>query len=251
MPGLSRRNLLIAAACGTIASGAAGGVIYLSDKRNHSHRTLRGGMSGPDVAEVQIRVSGWLSANRPNCSYLNIDGRFDKMTEQAVRNFQQAYSLPAGGVVDDLTWEQLDALVKPNGSTQHFDWLEFYMPGKPGFGGGSVPEDVVRENIRRLMFKLEALRLKEGEKPIDIIAGFRPKNSVAIQEDPIASSLHAYGIAADIYVNVNRIILYQAAETCSFSGLGEIDHMSQHCDSRLQYQEYPSTASCWWQSGTI
>src|ERR1039457_3713188 len=152
MPGLSRRNLLQIAACGTIASGAAVGVIYLSDKLKHSHRTLHLGMSGPDVAEVQIRVSGWLSTNRLDCGHLNIDGRFNKMTEQAVRNFRQAYSLPAGGVVDDLAWEQLDALVKPNGSTQNFDWLEFYMPGRPSFEGRSVPEDVVRENIRRLMF---------------------------------------------------------------------------------------------------
>jgi zinc D-Ala-D-Ala carboxypeptidase len=236
---------------GTIASGAAAAVIYFSDQRDHNHRTLRFGMSGPDVAEVQIRVSGWLSTNRLSCSYLNIDGRFNKMSEQAVRNFRQAYSLPPGGVVDGLAWEQLDALVKPNGSTQHFDWLEFYMPGRPSFEGGSVPEDVVRENIRRLMFKLEALRLKEGEKSVDITVGFRPKDAVAIQEDPIASSLHTYGIAADIYVNVNRVTLYQAAETCSFSGLGEVDHMSQHCDSRLEYQEYPSTAACWWQSGSI
>jgi zinc D-Ala-D-Ala carboxypeptidase len=247
---LSRRNVLQIAGC-IAAAGAAAGVIFLSEELNQKHRTLHLGTSGPDVAEVQIRVSGWLSENRLNCSYLKINGQFNESTAQAVRNFRRAYGLPASGVVDNLTWEQLDALAKPNGSTQHFDWQEFYMPGRPNFEGGSVSEDIVRENIRRLMFKLEALRLKGAEKPVDIITGFVPKNAPTVQEDPIAASLHTYGIAADIYVNINRAMLYKAAETCSFSGLGEIDQRVQHCDSRLEYQDYPSTASCWWQSGAI
>jgi zinc D-Ala-D-Ala carboxypeptidase len=248
---LSRRDVLKLIIGGAVASGGAVGVIRLSQVLNQHHRILHLGMSGDDVTEVQIRVAGWASADHPTCGFLRIDGYFDRATEQAVRNFCQAYNMPPRGVVDDLVWEQLGTLVKPDGSTLHFDWSEFYAPGNPSFEGGSVSKTVVTENIRRLMFKLEALRLKAGGIPVFIVTGYRPKNSAALQEDTVASSLHTYGIATDIYVNMNRVSLYRLAETCGFSGLGEIDHRTQHCDSRLEYSEYPSTPSCWWQSGMI
>lgn len=62
---------------------------------------LRRGTSGPEVADVQQRLS------RLGVATLTIDGVFDERTEQAVRQFQRMRGLPADGIVGPETWRTL------------------------------------------------------------------------------------------------------------------------------------------------
>lgn len=64
--------------------------------RPETGRALRRGASGTAVAELQIALS---AAGYP----LTIDGRFGRLTEMALRNFQQAEGLPANGIADGAT----------------------------------------------------------------------------------------------------------------------------------------------------
>src|SRR5689334_6924931 len=65
---------------GTVAVGAQSSAYPWS-------RTLRQGMSGADVVELQIRVAGW-AADGPAQTYIALDGAFGPGTAAAVRRFQ-------------------------------------------------------------------------------------------------------------------------------------------------------------------
>lgn len=109
---------------------------------------------------------------------------------------------------------ELNALESSGGSTLHFEWSEFTDRVRGTFDAGKVSAAAARENARRCMDKLEALRLKLGNTPSD--------------------SMHRYSTAADL------------AETCGFSGLETCTEDHQHVDSRAD----PGRA-WWWQDGTI
>lgn len=64
--------------------------------RPETGSALRRGASGTAVAELQIALS---AAGYP----LTIDGRFGRLTEMALRNFQQTEGLPANGIADSAT----------------------------------------------------------------------------------------------------------------------------------------------------
>jgi len=58
-------------------------------------------MQGPDVMEVQEALKGL------DFYHGALDGSFGKITQSAVIKFQQSIPLPADGVVDPYTWNQL------------------------------------------------------------------------------------------------------------------------------------------------
>ena len=208
-------------------------------------RTLQQGMSGGDVSELQIRVGGWAS-DGPAQVRIAVDGSFGPATAGAVRRFQSAYGLAVDGVVGPNTQGKLNSLESSDGSTLHFDWSEFTDRVSGTFNGGKLGPDAVRENVRRCMWKLEAIRVKLGNRPITVTSGFR--SIVHNQQVGGASdSMHLYGTAADLGVSgVSNRTVYQKAETSGFSGLETFNTDHQHVDSRADLGR-----AWWWQDGTV
>lgn len=196
-------------------------------------RELREGDSGDDVKELQIRVAGW-AADGAQQTFVAVDGEFGPGTKAAVVRFQKAYGLSGSGVVDSATQEKLNALEDADGSTAHFDFSEFQSKDGAGFSGGNVDANTVKENVRRLMYKLEAIRKKAGDAPITINSGFRSKaHNENVGGAP--NSQHTYGIAADIVISgksVSQTIGY--AQTSGMSGIIRYDTFT-HVDSRMEY----------------
>jgi peptidoglycan hydrolase-like protein with peptidoglycan-binding domain len=164
------------------------------------------------------------------------------MTDAAVRRFQSAYGLPVDGIVDEEVQAVLNSLESGDQSTAHFDWTEFASNDGNGFSGGKIDATTVKKNVRRLMYKLEALRKKAGDQPVTINSGFR---SIAWNEvvGGAPNSQHLYGIASDIVVSGKTPSqVRELAKTCGFSGIILYDTFV-HVDSRI---EYPYGAQAWY-----
>jgi hypothetical protein len=230
-----------------VGAGAVAGPVLLSGiaQAYPWSRTLQEGASGSDVVELQIRVAGY-AASGASQTRVAMDGAFGPGTAAAVRRFQSAYGLGADGVVGPATQAKLNALESSDGSTVHFNWSEFTDRVSGNFNGGKVSAASARENARRAMYKLEALRLKLGNRAITVNSGFR---SIAHNQEVggASDSMHLYGTAADLDVpGVANRTVYQKAETCGFSGLETFTVDHQHVDSRADLGR-----SWWWQDGTI
>lgn len=204
-------------------------------------RTLQEGHSGADVKELQIRVAGW-AADTATQTYVSIDGQFGPGTEAAVKRFQRAYGLTADGIVGPATHSKLNALESSNG-TKNFSYSEFYSKDGSGFSGGKVSSTTVKENVRRLMYKLEAVRVKAGNKAITINSGFRSISHNA-NVGGATNSQHLYGIAADIVISgVSISNAKNIAKTSGFSGIYNGSSFT-HVDSRVEYSY--GSSSWWW-----
>ncbi|MGW7420152.1 D-Ala-D-Ala carboxypeptidase family metallohydrolase [Streptomyces sp. NPDC054813] len=242
---IDRRTMLR----GTLAAGAGvafGQLLFSGVAQAYSwSRTLTQGATGADVTELQIRIAGW-AADSASQSRVGIDGDFGPGTAAAVRRFQAAYGLSVDAEVGPNTQAKLNSLEQSDGSTLHFNFSEFVNQSDGTFNGGKLSASQVKENVRRCMYKLEALRKKLGDKPITVNSGFR---SIAHNAEigGASDSMHLYGTAADLDVpGVATKTVYQKAETCGFSGLETytVDH--QHVDSRADLGR-----AWWWENGTV
>ncbi len=196
-------------------------------------RTLKRGDSGADVRELQIRVAGW-AADSPSQTYVAVDGVFGAQTEAAVKRFQRAYGLTVDGIVGPQTQAVLNSLEKSDGSTKHFNWSEFYSKDGSGFSGGKVGAATVRENVRRMMWKLEAVRKKAGNSPVIINSGFRSVSHNS-RVGGASNSMHMYGVAADIRVSGKTPTQVRSiVRTSGFSG-SYAESTYNHIDSRIEY----------------
>lgn len=181
-------------------------------------RSLSQGDSGPDVKELQIRVAGWVNdASRP-ARTIQLDGNFGGLTTQAVRGFQAAYGLPVDGVAGPSTFAVLKSLADGDG-TVHFNYSEFASKDGSGFSGGRLSEAKTRENVRRLMYRLEAIRKKNGDNPMNLNSGYR---SVAhnTNVNGAKNSQHMYGTASDNRTaNVSNRTSRERAKATAFAGV--------------------------------
>ena len=194
--------------------------------------------------EVQIRVAGY-AADSPQRVYLKIDGIFGAKTRAAVMRFQRAYGLAVDGIAGPRTTAALRQLERPGGDTRHFRWREFESRDGQRFTGGRETGRRVRENVRRLMWKLEALRQKAGDQPVTINSGFRSiDHNRALRPPGARNSQHMYGIAADLSMATRTPRQVQAlAKSCGLSSV--IRYRAHvHVDSRAEYG-YNSGAWYW------
>lgn len=156
-------------------------------------RTLSQGMSGSDVKQLQIRVSGYPGYG----NVLGLDGDFGPATRSAVIRFQRAWGLAADGIAGPNTYNKIYALQDADCSTKHFSYAELNNCNST-WSGGAVSASTAKFNARVNMWKLEALRRALGGQPLYISSGFRSyacNNAVGGSN----TSRHLYGDAVDLY----------------------------------------------------
>jgi zinc D-Ala-D-Ala carboxypeptidase len=212
----------------TITSAVAPAAVAVGDGCYNWTRTLRQGNSGADVAQLQIRVAGWMSYGE----VLAIDGDFGSRTYYAVRRFQAGYGLTVDGIAGPETLGKIVALQKDDCSPAHFAWSEVDDDCGSGYDGGSVSAATVKENLKRAMWKAEALRHKLGDHAIIVTSGFR---NLACDGYPYGQ--HTYGRALDLVPTYGGLCsIAQAARYAGYNGIfgpgypGHYDHV--HVDSR-------------------
>ncbi len=185
---------LVLAIAGTVTVAVTAAPQASADSCYTWGRTLQQGMSGSDVTQLQIRVAGWVSYGEN----LALDGQYGPATANAVKRFQAGYGLSADGVAGPQTFNKIYALQDGDCTPAHFAYSEFDDNcGANNFNGGKVSASTAKENIRRLMWQLEAMRHKLGDRPMVVTSGFR---SVSCNSAVGGSSTsrHMYGQAADL-----------------------------------------------------
>ena len=217
---------------------------------------LERGDEGREVRALQVRVAGWFPDGEQ--VPFEIDGEYGRKTVVAVKAFEGHAGLKIDGVADAKVLEELQTLRDKDGSTKNFDWSEFTQNESSAcsnkansfagtFKGGPISPVRVRMNVRRLMWRLEALRAKLGGHPIGINSGFR---SLAYNQciGGATASQHLYGTAADLRVadTQNRRTRTVAKRT-QFHGIGCYAATTHnHLDTRVDNTDYPSGRFWWW-----
>ncbi|OQO91051.1 peptidase M15 [Saccharomonospora piscinae] len=155
-------------------------------------RTLKEGMSGSDVRQLQIRVSGYPGYR----SVLALDGKFGPRTEAAVERFQRAYGLSVDGVAGSQTFNKLYQLQDADCTPANFSYGELNNCNT-SWAGGAVSASQARQNALVSMWKLQALRHALGDKPIRVTSGFR-SHACNDRVGGISTSRHLYGDGVDL-----------------------------------------------------
>jgi zinc D-Ala-D-Ala carboxypeptidase len=181
-------------------------------------RTLRSGMSGSDVTQLQIRMAGWVAYKE----VLTIDGSYGSHTASAVTRFQAAYGLTQDGVAGPQTFNKIYALQDADCSPVHFSFYEMNNNcGRHNFLNSSVAsEATAKSNALRVMWKLEAMRHKLGDHPMTVTSGFRD-DACNAASGGASNSLHRYGAAADVVAS-SFFSLCDLDRTAIRSGFSEV-----------------------------
>jgi hypothetical protein len=143
-------------------------------------------------------------------------------------------------------------------STTHFDWEEFAQNSSAScsakansyagtFAGGPVPARIVKRNVRRMMWRLEAIRAKAGGKAIGINSGFRsiPYNKCI---NGASASQHLYGTAVDLrIVETDNGLARAIAKRSQMEGIGCYSQLTHnHFDLRIENSALPGSQAWWW-----
>ena len=248
--GLRKLCCVVAVALGALVFSAAPAAAYEWPK------VLKEGHTGPDVRALQMRLAGWFPRN--DKTFFPINGTYQGMTVNAVKRFQEHYGLTVDGIARRSTFKVLDSLEDEDGSTKNFDFSEFQQNSSSAcskeansyagtFKGGMVPARRVKNNVIRMMWRLEALRAKLGDQPIAVNSGFR---SVPYNEciNGATYSQHQYGTSADVRVlDVTNRDVRNRARGSQIHGIGCYSTLSHnHMDLRMQNRSLPQVAFWWW-----
>jgi zinc D-Ala-D-Ala carboxypeptidase len=180
-------------------------------------RTLKQGMSGGDVKQLQIRIAGWVSYGEN----LALDGDFGPATEAALKRFQNNYGLNADGIAGSGTYSKLYSLQDDDCTPAHFSHSEFnYSCGERDYTGGAVDAASAKENMLRVMWQLEAERKKLGGQAMVVTSGFR-SYSCNSSVGGSSTSRHLYGAAADLGT-ASGPSLCEMAKAGRYAGFEEI-----------------------------
>lgn len=246
-----RAVLVVLAACLALALAAAATVLTPQASAatcDTWSRTLRQGMSGADVTELQIRVAGWSTTK----AVVAVDGSYGPGTAAAVDRFQAAYGLAHDGVAGPATFAKLRSLTDADCTPVHFAYSEFTSHDGKGFTGGKVSEAKVKSNVRRVMWKLEALRHKLGDHALTVVSGFRSiSHNAAV--GGASNSQHMYGTAADL-AGQDLCTIARTSRTTGFSGIigpgaeGHADHT--HVDNRAENDDDGIANGFFWDAPT-
>jgi zinc D-Ala-D-Ala carboxypeptidase len=176
-------------------------------------RTLSQGMSGEDVRQLQIRVSGYPDYG----TVLGLDGVYGPATRSAVIRFQQAYGLGADGVAGPLTFNKIYALQDDDCTPVNFSYAEWNRCNSD-WSGGAVSATTARFNARVSMWKLQAMRHAMGDQLLQISSGFRSYacNSAV---GGASNSRHLYGDGVDLVGSHSLCRLAQQARYHGFSNI--------------------------------
>lgn len=218
-------------------------------------RTLTVGSRGKDVRALEVRIAGWFPARSQKL--LVVDRSFGRRTFRALKAFQRHKDLIVDGVGGPQTFAALGALEDGDGSTKHFGWGEFKQRNNPGcsranrfagtFRGGAVAAPAVRAHVRRLMWRLEAIRAKAGGAPIEVTSGFRSR-AYNRCIDGARWSQHTYGFAADFRIaGVGAHRERRLVKRSQIHGLQCYPSDSyNHIDLRMENRKLPWLHHWWW-----
>jgi hypothetical protein len=232
-------------------------VVLVPDSWGHEFkRVLRRRSHGKDVRALEKRVAAWFpSAQRTR---LVIDRYFGARTERAVKRFQRHYDLTVDGIAGPQTFRKLASLEDRDGSTAHFDWPEFVQKRHPScsrransfagtFRGGRLRVSRTRRNVKRLMWRLEAIRAKAGNQPVRVTSGFRsvPYNRCV---GGGRLSQHLYGLAVDINIaGVNAHRERKIARRSQIHGIVcSSSYRHNHLDLRIENPRLGRIRYWWW-----
>jgi zinc D-Ala-D-Ala carboxypeptidase len=203
------------------------------------NRVLSQGMSGEDVRQLQIRVSGYPGY----ASVIALDGAYGPATAAAVQRFQQAYGLAADGIAGNQTFSKLYELQDADCTPLNFSYAEMNKCNSD-WSGGAVSASQAKFNALVTMWKLQALRKDLGQ-PIYISSGFRSYacNSAV---GGSSTSRHLYGDAADLTGAPSLCTLAQRARYRGFReilGPGYPDH-GDHTHVANRSTQFWSAPNC-------
>ena len=121
------------------------------------------------------------------------------------------------------------------------------MPTRKHSGAAWLLHSRAKKNVKRLMWRLEAVRAKGGGKAIGINSGFRSVN----YNDCIGgarASQHMYGTAVDNRMaEVTNRHERDLARGSQFHGIGCYSSLSHnHFDIRLENPKLPGSQAWWW-----
>ena len=219
-------------------------------------RRLKPGAQGSDVKALQVRISGWYSTSAQET--FKIDGSYAGQTRTAMKAFEAAYGRPVNGIASKLDLRILNNLQDNDGSTKHFNFGEFHQKRSSScssransyagtFSGGMATPRRAKHNVKRLMWRLEAVRKKGGSEPIGINSGFR---STAYNDciGGARASQHLYGTAADNRMaSIDNRTERRIAKRSQIHGIGCYSSMTHnHFDLRIENKDLQGGHFWWW-----
>ena len=209
-----------------------------------------------NVKALQVRVAGWYPSRKQQTFVM--DGAYGAKTTEAVRAFEAAYGQPVNGVASKKDLQIIMSLESRDHSTKHFEFSEFAQNSNAScgskansyagsFAGGMSRAKIAKRNVRRLMWRLEAVRKKGGSKPIGINSGFRsvPYNDCI---GGARASQRLFGTAADNrMVGIDNRKERNLAKRSQVHGIGCYSSQSHnHFDLRIDNKDMGAGHFWWW-----